>query len=98
MAHAFVNTAFFGESCECVAVKDGIAREAALLYPFEETRKALYEGARRAMEGLSECKPFKMDMPIQGRLQYLDLKGSRKTPKTITKQAVFEDARDIVKF
>jgi D-amino peptidase len=89
---------FFGESCACVTVKEGIAREAAVLYPFEETRKALYEGARRAMEGLSRCKPFKMDMPIQGRLQYLELKGSRKTPKTITREAVFQDARDIVKF
>jgi len=28
-------------------VKKGIARESAILYPFEETRKALYEGGRR---------------------------------------------------
>ncbi len=89
---------FFGESCVTVAVKEGIAREAAILYPFEETREALYEGARKAMEALSRCKPFKMDMPIKGKLQYLDLKGGRKNPKTITREGVFQDARDVVEF
>ncbi|MEN6335070.1 MAG: M55 family metallopeptidase, partial [Phycisphaerales bacterium] len=38
---------FFGSDCVTVAVKRGISREAAELYPFEETRQALYEGARR---------------------------------------------------
>ena len=56
---------FFGKHCVTVAVKEGIAREAAILYPFEETRKALYEGARKSMEVLSQCKPYKMEMPIQ---------------------------------
>ena len=34
---------FFGDNCVTVAVKRGLAREAAVLYPFEETRKALYD-------------------------------------------------------
>jgi D-amino peptidase len=89
---------FFGQTCVMVAVKEGIAREAAVLYPFEETRRALYEGAIKAMEALPGCEPFKMDMPIQGKLQYLDLTGKGKEPKIITKEAVFLDARDIVKF
>lgn len=89
---------FFGRSCVTVAVKEGIAREAAVLYPFEETRRALYEGARKAMEVISLNKPYKMDMPIQGKLQYLDLKGSRKNPKLVTREAVFQDTRNIVKF
>jgi len=46
---------FFGKACVTVAVKKGIARESALLYPFEETRKALYEGARRAMAAIPDC-------------------------------------------
>jgi hypothetical protein len=58
----------------------------------------LYEGARKAMEVLPSCQPFKMDMPIQGKLQYLDLKSKGRNPKMITKEAVFHDARDIVKF
>lgn len=89
---------FFGESCVNIAVKEGIAREAAILYPFEETRRALYEGARKAMEALPGCKPFTMDMPIKGKLQYLDLKSNRKNPKIITREAVFDDARDILRF
>jgi len=89
---------FFGEPCVTVAVKEGIAREAAILYPFEETRQALYKGARKSMDALSRCKPFKMDLPIKGKLQYLDLKGSRKNPKIITKEAVFHDPRIITKF
>jgi D-amino peptidase len=89
---------FLDEYCVTVAVKDGIAREAAILYPFEETRKALYEGAKKSMEALSECKPYKMDMPIKGKLQYLDLRSNTKKAKIITREAVFEDARDIVKF
>jgi D-amino peptidase len=89
---------FFGESCITVAVKEGIAREAARLYPFEETRRALFEGARMAIDALPRCKPFTMDMPIKGKLQYLDLKSNRKNPKIITKEAVFRDARDVVRF
>ncbi len=89
---------FFGENCVTVAVKDGIAREAAILYPFEETHKALYEGAKRSMEALSRCKPYKLDMPIKGKLQYLDLNSNPKKPKLVTKNAVFQDARDITKF
>ncbi len=89
---------FFGKSCVAVAVKEGIAREAAILYPFEETRKALYEGAKKSMEALLKCKPYKMDMPIQGKLQYLDLNSNPKKPKLVTKNAVFQDPRDITKF
>jgi D-amino peptidase len=89
---------FFGKDCVTVAVKKGIAREAAILYPFEETRQALYEGARRAMEKLPHCKPYKIDTPIQGKLQYLDLKSDTEKPRLITKEAVFQDALSIYKF
>ena len=43
---------FFGKHVVTVAVKKGLSREAAILYPFEETRKALYEGAKRAMAAI----------------------------------------------
>jgi D-amino peptidase len=89
---------FFGKSCVTVAVKEGVAREAAVLYPFKETGKALFEGAKRSMKALSQCKPYKMDMPIKGKLQYLDLRSDPENPELITKEAVFHDARDIVKF
>ncbi len=45
---------FFAEQyIVTVPVKKGLSREAAILYPFEETRKALYEGAKRAVSVIS---------------------------------------------
>ena len=49
--------AFLGDNLVTVAVKRGLAREAAELYPFPETRKALYEGAKEAVEALATFKP-----------------------------------------
>jgi D-amino peptidase len=89
---------FFGQECVTVAVKEGIAREAAILYPFEQTRLALYEGAKKSMEMISQCTPYKMDLPIKGKLQYLDLESKSPEPDLITKEAVFKDARDIYNF
>lgn len=62
---------FFGANCVTVAVKEGIGREAAVLYPFEETRKALYEGAIKAMEVIGLCKPYTLETPIKVKIQYL---------------------------
>jgi len=39
-----------------------------------------------------------MDMPIKGKLQYLDLKSDSEEPEIITSEAIFQDARDITKF
>ncbi len=89
---------FFGDKVVNVAVKRGIAREAAVLYPFEETRKALFEGAKKAIEAISHCEPYTMELPIKGKLQYLDLNSVQKDPEIITKEAVFHDVRDILKF
>jgi len=72
--------------------------EAALLYPFEQTRKALYEGARKAMEAILECKPYTMDLPINGKMQYLNLDSDSPESELITKEAVFMDPRDILNF
>ena len=89
---------FFGKECVTVAVKEGVAREAAKLYPFDETRKALFKGARNAMKAISQNKPYKLDMPIRGRMQYLDLESNSENPKIVTKEALFHDPREIVKF
>ncbi len=63
---------FFGDNCVTVAVKRGIAREAAVLYPFEQTQKALYEGAKKAMSMISKSKPYIMTTPIKIKEQYLN--------------------------
>jgi D-amino peptidase len=62
---------FFGKNCITVPVKRGIAREAAVLYPLEETRKALYEGAKRAMAAIPSCKPYTLKTPIKVKMMYL---------------------------
>jgi len=88
---------FFGPSCVTVAVKKGLAREAAVLYPFEETRKALYEGAKRAVAAIPQCKPHRLDLPIKAKKQYLILDGSPK-PKLATKEGTIADAFHILDF
>jgi len=88
---------FFGKACVTVAVKKGIARESAMLYPFEETRKALCEGARRAMRAIPNCKPYKLDLPIKAKKQYLVFDGSPK-PKLATKEGTIPEALHILNF
>jgi len=82
---------FFGNELVTVATKKGISREAAVLFPFDETRKALYEGAKKAVEVIPKCKPYKIDVPIKAKKEYLDLDPSLPKPKLITKEAVIED-------
>jgi len=62
---------FFGPECVTVAVKKGVAREAAALYAFEETRKALQEGANRAVAAIPRCKPYTPKFPLQAKKQWL---------------------------
>jgi D-amino peptidase len=88
---------FFGKTCVTVAVKKGVARESAVLYPFEETRKKLYKGAKRAMAAIPKCKPYKLDTPIKAKMQYLLFDGSQK-PKLVTKEGTIPDALHILDF
>jgi D-amino peptidase len=89
---------FFGENCVTVPVKQGIAREAAVLYPFEETRKALYEGAKKAMSAISKCKPYITETPIKVKKEYLDLDPNLPKPKLVTKEGTIQDALHIYDF
>jgi D-amino peptidase len=101
---------FFGEHCVTVAVKEGLAREAAILYPFDETRKALYEGAKQAIAAISKCKPYRLEMPIKAKKLYLDPHPSmdeylskKHIPdywesKLKTKEGIIEDVLQITKF
>ena len=89
---------FFGNNCVTVAVKKGIAREAAVLYPFEETRKALYEGAKRAMASIPVCKPYLIELPIKVKVQYLDMDPTVPERKLETKEGIVQDALHILDF
>jgi D-amino peptidase len=83
---------FFGTGIVTVATKKGISREAAILYPFEETHKALYEGAKKAVAAIPKCKPYLLQTPIKAKLEYLDLDTIYPKPKLITKEWIIPDA------
>ncbi len=84
---------FFGDNIVAVAVKKGLSREAAELYPFEVTRKALYEGAKKAMAQISKCKPFQPQLPLQAKKQWLDA-----DKKVQTKEGTVTDLRHVLDF
>jgi D-amino peptidase len=83
---------FFGNNIVTVAVKRGVARESAELYPFEETRKALYEGAKRAVNAVSSCKPYVLETPVKVKEEYLNLDPSLPKPVLVTREGVAKDA------
>jgi D-amino peptidase len=88
-------TKFFGQEVITVATKQGISREAAVLYPFEETRKALYEGAKKAVAAISKCKPYILKVPATAKVQYLKLDPGLPKPVLETKEWTITDASKI---
>jgi D-amino peptidase len=99
---------FFGPDCVTVAVKRGISREAAELYAFDDTRKALYEGARCAAEAMAKCQPYKLSLPIQAKKEYLVFDGPAaqkqgqnalaKTGRRVSKEGTIEDVLKLLDF
>lgn len=77
---------FFGNNIITVAVKRGLAREAAELYPFEETRKALYEGAKKAVAAIPLCKPYVLESPIKVKEEHLDIDPNYPEPKVVSRE------------
>lgn len=77
---------FFGDKIVTVSTKRGLAREAAQLYPFGETRKALYEGAKKAVSVISECKPYTLKFPVKAKKEQLIQESDLKEPKLVTKE------------
>jgi D-amino peptidase len=91
-------TAFFGPACVTVAVKRGIAREAAALRPFPETAFALYEGARQAMARLPECKPYRIATPIQAKKTWLELNEKGERVRELSKEGTIDDVLHLLDF
>ena len=89
---------FFGDACVRVSVKQGITREAAVLYPFEETREALYQGARRAMAAIPNCKPYLLDFPITAKKEYLQSVDGSSEQKLVTKEGTIDTAVQLYDF
>lgn len=87
---------FFGDKIVTVATKKGIARESAQLYPFAQTRKALYEGAKKAIAAIPYCKPYKPQYPLNAKKQWLQ--GDPNDQKTVTKEGIVNDGLHILNF
>lgn len=88
---------FFGDDLVTVSTKKGLSREAAVLYPFEETRKALYEGAKRAVSLISKCKPYRIALPVRVKMQQLKTDQGSVKPETVTEEWISEDALHILR-
>lgn len=86
---------FFGPEVITVATKMGLSREAAVLYPFEETRQALYEGAKKAIAAIPKCKPYIIKAPIQAKMQWLDL-NVKPEPKVMTREWTIPEAKNLL--
>jgi len=89
---------FFGPECVTVAVKRGISREAAELYPFDETRQALCDGAMRAVAAIGQCKPYKLSLPIKAKKEYLVFDDPSKPGHKVTKDGTIEDVLKLTNF
>ena len=88
---------FFGKDCVTVTVKKGLARESALLYPLSETRPQLYQGAKRAMRAIKRCQPYRLELPIKARKEYIVPDGSE-SPRLKTKEGTIPDALHLLDF
>ena len=89
---------FFGSNCVTVAVKRGITREAAMLYPFDETRQALYKGARRAVAAIPKCQPYKLTLPIRAKKEYLVFDNFSGPGRRIIKEGTIKDVLKLLDF
>ena len=89
---------FFGEHCVTVAVKQGLAREAGVLYPFAETRQALYEGAKRVVAAIPSCKPYTVQFPAKAKKTYLVFDKESPDGKLVTKEGEIATALEIYSF
>ena len=89
---------FFGSNCVTVAVKRGITREAAALYPFDETRQALYDGARRAVAAIPRCKRYRLSLPIQAKKEHLVFDSPAGHGRLVSKVGTIEDVLKLLDF
>jgi D-amino peptidase len=89
---------FLGASVVTVATKRGISREAAELYPFEQTRAAIFEGAKKAIAAIPKCRPYKLKMPIACKCEWIEHLDRPSETRVASRAAKVNDASKIVAF
>jgi hypothetical protein len=62
-----------------------------------ETRQKLYQGAKQAIRAIKRCGPYRLDLPIQAKKEYLVFDGVDK-PKLVTKEGTIPDALRLLDF
>ncbi|MBE0431275.1 MAG: M55 family metallopeptidase [Dehalococcoidia bacterium] len=89
---------FLGPDVVTVATKRGIGREAAELYPLQETRAAISEGAKRSLQAISRCRPYKLPMPIRCKREWIERTEHPSETRTAVREASIRDVTRICTF
>ena len=96
---------FLGDDIVTVAVKKGLSRQCGILIAPETAREMIREGAAECLSRVELCKPFKMDLPIEGKMivqtpEYAEKRGENlgKKINENTWVASFESPLDIYRF
>lgn len=89
---------FLGPRVVTVATKRGLSREAAELYPFEETRRAIHEGAARALAALPSCQPYPVRLPVKCRLVRIEHRDRPDETVVVTREKTTSDLTEIFSF
>ena len=99
---------FFGDEIITVSTKRGLSREGAVLLAPSAARERIRAGAKEAVGRIGRCRPYKIDLPITGRLWFPSkdtVDGyHQRHPATsrriddFTLEATFETALDVLKF
>jgi D-amino peptidase len=89
---------FLGKQVVTVATKRGIGREAAELYSFEDTRRAIFEGAKKALANIANCRPYKLKMPIKCRTEWIEYLETPSETRVVVREATVKKITQIVDF
>ena len=89
---------FLGKDIVTVATKRGIGREVAELYSFEDTRTAIFEGAKKAVDTIANCKPYKIKMPIKCRIEWIEHSETPSETRVVVREATVKKITQIVDF
>lgn len=81
-----------------MGTKRGITREAPELYPFEETRQALYEGAKHVVTVVQKWQPYKLSPSSESKKEHLVFDKSSGLGRRVSKGGTIEDVLKLLDF
>jgi D-amino peptidase len=98
-------TELLGQGIVTVAVKQSLGEQYGVLMAPATAHKAIHAGACAALERVELCQPFRMELPIEGRLRFKDAATADGfSPRRATRvdertfEARFESALEILSF